>query len=235
MPRAAGLASDQQLPVDTDVPCDWTGAFEGFPSSWHTWHSGTAVSDQGRRDAHANSSLLSPRATSELSEARRRDRKVPVTLPEGRRRRGDWKWASAWAMELAVALCIIRFGFPRPDLITFNTNRNVTVDLSATPTILDLYQFLTEQPETLNSIFAFSVSKHKDPGSHSHTATKHAQANPLASLLTSLAFLDPHDLFQRPWQSPSTNVNSAPSCGATQELLSYDGSGICPIINRARC
>jgi hypothetical protein len=29
-PRAAGLASDQQLPVDTDVPCDWTGAFEGF-------------------------------------------------------------------------------------------------------------------------------------------------------------------------------------------------------------
>jgi hypothetical protein len=30
MPRAAGLASDQQLPVDTDVPCDWTGAFEGF-------------------------------------------------------------------------------------------------------------------------------------------------------------------------------------------------------------
>ncbi|KAH8791540.1 hypothetical protein BGZ57DRAFT_595671 [Hyaloscypha finlandica] len=30
MPRAAGLASDQQLPVDADVPCDWTGGFEGF-------------------------------------------------------------------------------------------------------------------------------------------------------------------------------------------------------------
>jgi hypothetical protein len=120
MPRAAGLASDQQLPVDTDVPCDWTGAFEGLhrPDT-HGILAPLRQTRDGEMRIRIRVRACSPQSVrgQRQSFQRHADGIRRCLLPSLKNGASEeTRSGSLYCIYLAVPLCIIRFGFPQTGL-----------------------------------------------------------------------------------------------------------------------